>query len=285
MYLFVRGVVARLNSRIPCSFITSFRQVKAAGEPGLGARHRRCLFDCTAHAVRPRPSVILNRPTMNDPASDHRSVGWPTETPPVITELEFKSLSAQGYNRIPLMVEAFADLETPLSLYLKLAHTKDGGKHSFLLESVVGGERFGRYSFIGLPARTLLRASGFGADAVTEVVTDGKVVENAQRQSARFHRGLPAALQGGAAARPAALLRRPGRLLRLRRRAPHREEAREELPARHAGLPRHPAAAVRGTGGHRQPVGQALPDRLCRPGASPRPMPTPSAACANCATS
>jgi anthranilate synthase component 1 len=97
----------------------------------------------------------------------------------VITELEFKSLSAQGYNRIPLMVEAFADLETPLSLYLKLAYTKDSGKHSFLLESVVGGERFGRYSFIGLPARTLLRASGFGADALTEVVTDGKVVEKA----------------------------------------------------------------------------------------------------------
>ncbi|MGJ7511665.1 anthranilate synthase component I [Variovorax sp. GT1P44] len=98
----------------------------------------------------------------------------------MITELEFKSLSAQGYNRIPLMVEAFADLETPLSLYLKLAYTKDSGKHSFLLESVVGGERFGRYSFIGLPARTLLRASGFGSEAVTEVVTDGKVVEKVQ---------------------------------------------------------------------------------------------------------
>ena len=98
----------------------------------------------------------------------------------MITELEFKSLSAQGYNRIPLMVEAFADLETPLSLYLKLAHSKDGGKYSFLLESVVGGERFGRYSFIGLPARTLIRASGFGAAARTEVVTDGLVVESAE---------------------------------------------------------------------------------------------------------
>ena len=95
----------------------------------------------------------------------------------VITELEFKSLTAQGYNRIPLMVEAFADLETPLSLYLKLAFTKAGGKYSFLLESVVGGERFGRYSFIGLPARTLLRAQGFGPDATTEVVTDGVVTE------------------------------------------------------------------------------------------------------------
>ncbi len=95
----------------------------------------------------------------------------------MITELEFKSLAQAGYNRIPLIAEAFADLETPLSLYLKLAHSRDGGKYSFLLESVVGGERFGRYSFIGLPARTLVRASGFGSDAVTEVVQDGKVVE------------------------------------------------------------------------------------------------------------
>ncbi|KQP47748.1 anthranilate synthase component I [Pseudorhodoferax sp. Leaf274] len=100
----------------------------------------------------------------------------------MITELEFKSLSKDGYNRIPMIVEAFADLETPLSLYLKLAYSngpQGGGKFSFLLESVVGGERFGRYSFIGLPARTLLRASGFGANARTEVVTDGQVVETA----------------------------------------------------------------------------------------------------------
>src|SRR5512141_2718567 len=95
----------------------------------------------------------------------------------MITELEFKSLASQGYNRVPLIAEAFADLETPLSLYLKLAYASGGGKHSFLLESVVGGERFGRYSFIGLPARTLLRATGFGADARTEVVTAGQVVE------------------------------------------------------------------------------------------------------------
>ncbi|WP_395700525.1 anthranilate synthase component I [Aquabacterium sp.] len=88
----------------------------------------------------------------------------------MITELEFKSLAAQGFNRIPLLSEAFADLETPLSLYLKLA---GGQKHSFLLESVVGGERFGRYSFIGLPARTLLRATG----RTTEIVTDDRVVE------------------------------------------------------------------------------------------------------------
>jgi anthranilate synthase component I len=91
----------------------------------------------------------------------------------VITELEFKSLAGQGYNRIPLIAEAFADLETPLSLYLKLA---GGGRHSFLLESVVGGERFGRYSFIGLPANTLLRATG----SAVEVLTGGQVVETFQ---------------------------------------------------------------------------------------------------------
>ncbi|MGB3069688.1 MAG: anthranilate synthase component I [Ottowia sp.] len=98
----------------------------------------------------------------------------------MITELEFKSLASQGYNRIPLMAEAFADLETPLSLYLKLAAGQGGGKYTFLLESVIGGERFGRYSFIGLPARTIVRASGFGAEARTEVVTDGQVVETLQ---------------------------------------------------------------------------------------------------------
>ena len=104
----------------------------------------------------------------------------------MITELEFKSLAAQGYNRIPLMLEAFADLETPLSLYLKLANAKDGGKYSFLLESVVGGERFGRYSFIGLPARTLLRSSGFGADVLTEIVSDGRVVESSRANPLDF---------------------------------------------------------------------------------------------------
>ncbi|MEO6971921.1 MAG: anthranilate synthase component I [Rhodoferax sp.] len=104
----------------------------------------------------------------------------------MITELEFKSLAAQGYNRIPLMIEAFADLETPLSLYLKLAFSKGGGKYSFLLESVVGGERFGRYSFIGLPARTLLRASGFGLEAETEVVRDDVVVETSHANPLDF---------------------------------------------------------------------------------------------------
>ncbi len=91
-----------------------------------------------------------------------------------MTELEFKSLAAEGYNRIPLLAEAFADLETPLTLYLKLAQTQNAGKNTFLLESVVGGERFGRYSFIGLPATTLLRSYGNRI----EVVENGKIIEN-----------------------------------------------------------------------------------------------------------
>jgi len=91
----------------------------------------------------------------------------------VITELEFQSLAADGYNRIPLISEAFADLETPLSLYLKLCAGNGPGRHSFLLESVVGGERFGRYSFIGLPARTVLKSEG----TVTRVIRDGAVIE------------------------------------------------------------------------------------------------------------
>jgi len=89
----------------------------------------------------------------------------------VINASEFSSLAAQGFNRIPLVAEAFADLETPLSLYLKLCCA--ASRNSFLLESVVGGERFGRYSFIGLPARTLIRATG----QLAEVVTDDAVVE------------------------------------------------------------------------------------------------------------
>ncbi|MBT0570595.1 anthranilate synthase component I [Curvibacter sp. CHRR-16] len=99
-----------------------------------------------------------------------------------MTEAQFNALHAQGYNRIPLTLQAFADLETPLSLYLKLAcesGSTEPAANSFLLESVVGGERFGRYSFIGLPASTWLRASGFGAQAVTEVVYQGTVVERA----------------------------------------------------------------------------------------------------------
>jgi anthranilate synthase component 1 len=73
-----------------------------------------------------------------------------------MTESEFIALAAQGYNRIPMVLETFADLDTPLSVYLKLA----GRPYSYLLESVVGGERFGRYSFIGLAAQHRIEVHG-----------------------------------------------------------------------------------------------------------------------------
>lgn len=83
---------------------------------------------------------------------------------------QFQHLASQGYNRIPVQREVLADLDTPLSSYLKLAD----GPYSYLLESVQGGEKWGRYSMIGLPARTVLKAHG---DEVA-VETDGKVVES-----------------------------------------------------------------------------------------------------------
>ena len=73
-----------------------------------------------------------------------------------MTESEFNDLAGQGYNRIPMVLETLADLDTPLSVYLKLANQP----YSYLLESVQGGERFGRYSFIGLPATIRIEARG-----------------------------------------------------------------------------------------------------------------------------
>ena len=67
-----------------------------------------------------------------------------------MTETEFERLALEGYNRIPVTLETFADLDTPLSIYLKLA----ASPYSYLLESVQGGERFGRYSFIGITSST-----------------------------------------------------------------------------------------------------------------------------------
>ncbi|MBA54370.1 MAG: anthranilate synthase component I [Pseudomonadales bacterium] len=69
-----------------------------------------------------------------------------------MTPETFKSLAQQGYTRIPLMREALADLETPLSTYKKLA----GQPYTYLFESVQGGEKWGRYSIIGLPCSTRL---------------------------------------------------------------------------------------------------------------------------------
>lgn len=71
-----------------------------------------------------------------------------------MTREEFLRLAAAGYNRIPVACETLVDFDTPLSIYLKLADEPN----TYLLESVQGGEKWGRYSIIGLPARTVLRA-------------------------------------------------------------------------------------------------------------------------------
>ncbi len=82
---------------------------------------------------------------------------------------EFDAYIAQGYNRIPLMREVLADLDTPLSTYLKLAD----GPYSYLFESVQGGEKWGRYSIIGLPCKKVFRIH----DHSITIVENGKVSE------------------------------------------------------------------------------------------------------------
>ncbi|MCK7575973.1 MAG: anthranilate synthase component I [Chromatiales bacterium] len=89
-----------------------------------------------------------------------------------MTPKTFNALAEQGYNRIPVACEVLADLETPLSVYLKLAK----GPYSYLFESVQGGEKWGRYSIIGLPARTVIKIRGHQI----QVERDGQVIESTE---------------------------------------------------------------------------------------------------------
>ena len=82
---------------------------------------------------------------------------------------DFAALAAQDYNRIPVSTEVLADLETPISTYRKLAE----GAYSYFFESVHGGEKWGRYSIIGLPCRTVLKVFGHRA----EVWVDGVLAQ------------------------------------------------------------------------------------------------------------
>jgi anthranilate synthase component 1 len=86
-----------------------------------------------------------------------------------MTPEQFQHYSQQGYNRIPITREVLADLDTPLSAYLKLADAP----YSYLFESVHGGEQWGRYSIIGLPCRTIISVRGL---SIT-IERDGKVDE------------------------------------------------------------------------------------------------------------
>jgi len=79
---------------------------------------------------------------------------------------DFAALASQGYNRVPVARVVLADLDTPLSVYLKLADAP----FSYLFESVQGGERWGRYSMIGLPARTVLTVRGHTATVTCDGV-------------------------------------------------------------------------------------------------------------------
>ncbi len=85
---------------------------------------------------------------------------------------QFQQLAAQGFNRIPVVREVLADLDTPLSTYLKLADAP----YTYLFESVQGGEKWGRYSIIGLPCRTIMQAQGRDIT----VIRDGQVIEQQQ---------------------------------------------------------------------------------------------------------
>ncbi len=71
-------------------------------------------------------------------------------------EREFETLAAQGYNLIPVWREIAADLETPVSAFLKVTR----GDYAFLLESVQGGEKWGRYTFLGSEPAMVLRGRG-----------------------------------------------------------------------------------------------------------------------------
>src|SRR6478735_10988858 len=81
---------------------------------------------------------------------------WRRRADVTISHEQFQHYADAGYTRIPVVREVLSDLDTPLSVYLKLAD----GPHTYLFESVEGGERFGRYSIIGLPAKRVYAFAG-----------------------------------------------------------------------------------------------------------------------------
>ncbi len=75
---------------------------------------------------------------------------------------DFDALAARGFNLVPVCREIAADLETPVSAFLKVAR----GDYSFLLESVRGGEKWGRYTFLGTEPALVVRARGNRIDFI-----------------------------------------------------------------------------------------------------------------------
>ena len=85
-----------------------------------------------------------------------------------LSKEQFSIYQSEGYNRIPLVKTCYADLETPLSIFLKVANSP----YSYLLESVEGGENFGRYSIIGMPAKKLIQVR----QKTVEIIESGKTI-------------------------------------------------------------------------------------------------------------
>lgn len=105
----------------------------------------------------------------------------------MMTPAEFARLRQQGYTRIPLVREVLADLETPLSCYLKLALNQP---YTYLLESVQGGERWGRYSIIGLPSRSHIRVRGQHIEWVQDGATQTLEVADPLAWIERYQAGF-----------------------------------------------------------------------------------------------
>jgi anthranilate synthase component I len=117
---------------------------RTAEKRGPGFLWERWATQNVAPLFPRRATCYLRRPELEEtPAS-------------VISLSEFDSLAAQGYNRIPIVREVLSDLDTPLSVYLKLAD----GPNTYLLESIQGGENWGRHSIIGLPCRKVYKLHG-----------------------------------------------------------------------------------------------------------------------------
>ncbi|HIJ88437.1 MAG TPA: anthranilate synthase component I [Desulfuromonadales bacterium] len=82
-----------------------------------------------------------------------------------LPDIETFTTLAQHGNLIPVYREIMADMDTPVTAFKKL----DDGHYSFLLESIEGGEKWGRYSFIGSNPAQIIRAKG----TVVEIIRNG----------------------------------------------------------------------------------------------------------------
>ena len=244
------GVVARPHprkARPGAAHVGEPRLRRAAVHPPRCCRRSpRCAGGSTLYAkISGSRSTAGSRPTTSrkspapapTPSSPARRSSARRTTRATIRRHAAEPLSGKAltnYKRVPVVAEARADLYTPLAVYLKLANTP----YSYLLESVVGGERFGRYSFIGLACAERIEATRplyrFAASCATRAApTSASKASRPTRSSTRASAQAPPRRTGSGGA---ALRRRPRRLLRLRGGPPYREERpeRETNPIRSA---------------------------------------------------